>query len=233
MGKLDRSLTLAPAIAEKLEELRARAQGLRPKRRWYLIVCEGEATEPNYFESLRKRLQGGAGDRIVICGAGDNTLRLVDIARKTIAERMKSGDPPFYHVWLVFDRDSFPGDDFDNAIQLVADEDAKFDPNDGCKPHWHAAWSNEAFELWYIYHFQEVQGGGLSRTKFKRMLSEHLGRHYEKNDANMFEVLLPHIDSAIARAKRAYEKWPASTAYHDRNPATSVYHLVGDLLQYM
>lgn len=233
MGKLDRTLSFAPATSQKLEELHVRAQGSRPKRRWYLIVCEGEATEPNYFGAMRKRLYGGEGDRIVIHGAGDNTLNLVDIAKETIAQRMKSGDPPFYHVWLVFDRDSFPPDDFDNTIQLAADEDAKFDPENGYKPHWHSAWSNEAFELWYLYHFQEVQGGGLSREKFKKMLTKHLVRPYLKNDSTMFEELLPHIDLAIIRAKRAYEKWPSTTAYHDRNPATAVYRLVADLLRYM
>ena len=33
-----------------------RVVGQRPKRRFFLIVCEGEKTEPNYFEAIRLKL---------------------------------------------------------------------------------------------------------------------------------------------------------------------------------
>ena len=39
-----------------LERRNKRRSGQRPPRRYYLIVCEGEATEPNYFNAIRKIL---------------------------------------------------------------------------------------------------------------------------------------------------------------------------------
>ena len=36
-----------------------RKQNIRNKRKYYLIVCEGEATEPNYFEGLKQDLPKG------------------------------------------------------------------------------------------------------------------------------------------------------------------------------
>ncbi len=35
-------------------EEQKRKKNIRNKRKYYLIVCEGEATEPNYFEGLKQ-----------------------------------------------------------------------------------------------------------------------------------------------------------------------------------
>ena len=234
MSKVHKGLLTELGPLSALEELRVRAAGRRPKGRNYLIVCEGTETEPNYFEALRKKLSGGEGDKIVIVGAQDNTLGIVERAREEIALRNRSDNPPYYHVWLVFDRDSFPADDFDNAIDITEKEDAKFQAQGAeLSPHWHVAWSNEAFELWYLFHFQENVGGEISRDRFKELLSEYLGFRYEKNDQRMFELLLPNVEQAIQRAERAYQRWSKDTPWHMRNPATAVYQLVDDLLMYM
>ena len=47
-------------------------------RRWFLIVCEGEKTEPNYFRSfpVNKNLI-----RLDIKGEGKNTKSLVEKAK--------------------------------------------------------------------------------------------------------------------------------------------------------
>lgn len=234
MSKVCRNLKLEDDVTCALTEFRIRSAGKRPKGRSYLIVCEGTKTEPNYFEALRKYLSGGEGDKIVVVGAQDNTLGLVSRARQEIESRNRSDNPPFYHVWLVFDRDSFPPDDFDNAIASTELEDKKFVANGSVfHPHWHAAWSNEAFELWYLFHFQENIGGGLSRERFKVLLSSHLGYEYQKNAPEMFTVLLPLLRQAIERARRSYERWSADVPCHKRNPATAVYQLVDALMSYV
>lgn len=233
MSKITTGLIKA-AESTAINKLRERVAGRRPKGRYYLIVCEGTKTEPNYFEAFRMRLSGGEGDKVVIVGAQDNTLGLVERARAEIAARNESDNPPFYHVWLVFDKDSFPDDDFDNTIELIEKENEKFGMKGGVLlPHWHAAWSNEAFELWYLFHYQDNIGGGISRERYKEMLSKHLGFSYRKNASDMFEILLPNISDAVARADRAFKRWSADDAFHVRNPATAVYRLVKDLLMYI
>lgn len=215
-------------------ELRARVAGRRPKGRYYLIVCEGTKTEPNYFDAFRSHLSGGEGDKVVVVGAQDNTLGLVERAKAEIAARNESDNPPFYHVWLVFDKDSFPDDDFDNTIVVTRQEDEKSGMDGGIlRPHWHSAWSNEAFELWYLFHFQENTGGAISREEYKDRLSKHLGFQYQKNAPNMFEILLPRMSVAIERAERAFRRWPDDEPFHGRNPATAVYELVRNLLMYI
>jgi len=233
MSKPAKGLITAEVDAA-MGELRARVAGRRPKGRYYLIVCEGTKTEPNYFDAFRSHLSGGEGDKVVVVGAQDNTLGLVERAKAEIAARNESDNPPFYHVWLVFDKDSFPDDDFDNTIVVTRQEDEKFGMDGGIlRPHWHSAWSNEAFELWYLFHFQENTGGAISREEYKDRLSKHLGFQYQKNAPNMFEILLPRMSVAIERAERAFRRWPDDEPFHSRNPATAVYELVRNLLMYI
>lgn len=59
-----------------------RKLNVRTKRMYYLIVCEGEATEPNYFEGLKQDLPKGVltAYQIEIEGTGRNTQSLIDEA---------------------------------------------------------------------------------------------------------------------------------------------------------
>lgn len=63
-------------------EEQKRKKNIRNKRKYYLIVCEGEATEPNYFEGLKQDLPKGVltAYHIDIAGTGRNTQSLVDEA---------------------------------------------------------------------------------------------------------------------------------------------------------
>lgn len=196
-----------------------RRQGRRPVQRNFLIVCEGEKTEPNYFEAIKRRMKSGAGSKVEVVGAGAHTRDLIDCARNAIAKRRAEGLPMYYHVWIVFDKDSFEPDDFDNAIKTAK------------SANWHAAWSNEAFELWYLLHFQDVSGGPLPRERMFEMLGEHLGRKYKKNDFGIFDVVKAELYRAIERARRMADRWREYLP-HQACPCTMVGLLVDELLKY-
>lgn len=215
-----------------------RRQGCRPPRRYFLIVCEGEKTEPLYFDEFRKALCNGEGNRVVVVGAADNTQHLVERARLEVEERKESGMPPFYNVWVVFDKDDFPNDRFDNAISAIAEENAKADPK-GKMPFWHAAWSNEAFEIWYLAHFRDITGGPISRNDAKAMLDKYfrdelgISEGYRKNKEGVYGLLRSRLPKALERAARRNEQViSAGTPPHAANPATLVFQLVLELLQY-
>ena len=90
-----------------------------PKANSYLIVTEGERTEPLYFKGMQKLIQekvGGVVDIIEqplidVHGEGCSTTRLVEVADQII----KDAKIIYQNVWIVFDKDDF--DDFDQAIQ--------------------------------------------------------------------------------------------------------------------
>lgn len=197
----------------------SRRQGHRPVQRNFLIVCEGEKTEPNYFMEIKRRMKSGAGSKVEVVGAGAHTRDLLDCARAAIAKRRAEGLPMYYHIWLVFDKDSFEADDFDNTIKMVESE------------NWHAAWSNEAFELWYLLHFQEVTGGALPREQMFEMLGNYFGDGYRKNDEGVFERVKEHSYHAIERARRLSDRWQGCPP-HQANPCTTVGILVENLLKY-
>ena len=54
------------------------------ERQYFLIVCEGERTEPIYFDYLKRFLPQHLLETVQIIGEGDNTINIV---KKAIEER--------------------------------------------------------------------------------------------------------------------------------------------------
>jgi hypothetical protein len=124
----------------------------------------------------------------------------------------------YTQVWCVFDRDSFPPENYNTAIEQARAKDLK------------VAYSNEAFELWYLLHFDYVDTG-VSRKQYKKKLTERLGEKYKKNDSAMYEKLNKHPKAdqrkAIENAKKLLNKHAGD--YADHNPSTTVFELVESL----
>lgn len=188
---------------------------IRPERERILIVCEGSRTEPNYFKSIQKTLPPQVAE-ICIHGEGANTQSLVNRA-KEIRDSKKDTDYPYDETWVVFDKDSFGSAQFDNAIHSAESTGMK------------VAWSNEAFELWYILHF-EARQTGMSRTEYQDCLTKHLETPYLKNDPDMHSKLARkgNESEAIRRAQNLQSSC-ADTPDHDANPCTKANELVKKL----
>jgi hypothetical protein len=222
-----------------------RPYGNRPPRRYFLVVCEGEETEPNYFNSIAAQLPKDMVSRITVKGVGKNTLQLIEDAQDEIAKRRTAGLPDYYYIWLVFDRDEFPADHFNRTIEevdAINERNAALQSKARRCEYWKCAWSNEAFELWYVLHFCEQLGGPLSRTRYQKMIEEAIRTCtsekdfvYKKNDPQMFVRLKDLTPIAIRRAERALDNQlkTKGTSYADMNPATRVHELVKLLLAYM
>jgi len=113
-----RKVKIDNAVLKRFERQETnRRQDVRPKRRFYLIVCEGTKTEPNYFNGLKQNLPPGVIDLIDldVDGTGHNTLTVIDDALKA-KQRLEKVGRTIDEVWAVFDRDSFPEQNFNNAI---------------------------------------------------------------------------------------------------------------------
>lgn len=194
-------------------------------RQHILIICEGEKTEPNYFKSIENKLPRGIV-KLDIYGEGKNTLSLVsDVIDKVeeVKNHAKRDDyiRPYDQAWVVFDRDSFNPDQFDNAISKAKANDIK------------VAYSNEAFELWYILHF-EYLNAGITRNQYKGKLTYHLGAKYEKNSEDMYKKLkdLGDQDAATKNAIKLLELHN-NIAPSLQNPSTRVHELVIILNEYI
>lgn len=84
--------------------------------RYTYIVSEGTKTEPYYIEAIVKLINEkyrafSTGKLIVVKGTGRNTKGLLEYARKNVEREF----PQAEEVWLMYDKDDFPIDSFDNT----------------------------------------------------------------------------------------------------------------------
>ncbi|MBD2569400.1 RloB family protein [Anabaena lutea] len=171
----------------------------------FLIICGGIETEVNYFESFRVPT--------TVKGFGYNPSKLVQEAKGLKAQ----GD--YDQVWCVFDRDDFPKQDFNNAIASA--ESAGFK----------VAYSNEAFELWYVLHF-EFLNTGIPRKDYISKLDIFLKKKYEKNSNTIYEEIENLQPTAIRNAKTLLKQYNPSNPESD-NPSTTVHLLVEALNKFI
>ncbi len=202
----------------------------KSKRKFYLIVCEGEKTEPNYFESLKKSLPKGVLEltNIDIDGTGMNTLSIIEEAKKLRSKYEQKYLRKIDNVWAVFDKDSFPANNFNNAINR----------GENSRPKINCAWTNEAFELWYLLHFN-YYNTGVPRVQYQELLEREINKaaktstyKYQKNSEKMFTILneLGSQEVAIANAKKL-EALYLDRSFSDHNPCTKVHVLISELIE--
>ena len=124
----------------KIERTLKRTSSLKLVKQTFLIVCEGEVTEPEYFNSFRL-----TSANVKAIGKGMNTVSLVKeaIAIRDIEKRRSRN---YDQYWVVFDKDDFSDGDFNTAIQMAQANGFQ------------VAYSNQAFEYWFLLHFNLYQG---------------------------------------------------------------------------
>ena len=191
--------------------------------RSYLIISEGENTEPSYFKFF-----SGYNVEVRATGTARST---VDLVNKAIGIRKAA--KRYDEYWCIFDKDA--NQDFDEAIQLAKDNGFK------------VGWSNQAFEYWIYLHFYDNGGACLNRSQYGPMINsamELLGAEYDYKKKKiitpkMFGVLMSDdqkthtsfCQEAIERASRiAKEKGNRKPS--ESESMTTVYELVSKLFDF-
>lgn len=202
-----------------------------PKANSFLIVTEGERTEPLYFKGIQKLIKkkvGGMVDVIEaplidIYGEGRSTGKLIEITERII----KEAKVIYQNVWVVFDKDDF--EDFEQAIK------------DGTNKGYKIAWSNQSFEYWLYLHFH-YSDAALHRDVWNEKLDDifkqyHLGDGvYKKNYENIYNLVnsFDGVNTAIKNAKRRMALFRSDTDKpSEYDPGTMVYKLVQELKVYL
>lgn len=197
----------------------------------HLFVTEGTKTEPNYLRGLVNLICEHFGPlakrQFDINGEGDNTLTLLQKAESY----QHNGADDYQHIWIIYDKDDFPPDAFDNTMKRCDAINKRFQ-SEGRDTRFHAIWSNQCVELWFVLHFGYLQSD-IDRSQYRDTLSRHIGRHYEKNDNEIFKILHPNLDRAIRNAKRLMSNYPVELPPSQKAPATNMYELVEYLREYI
>ena len=193
---------------------------------YHLIVTEGTDTEPAYFGAIKEIINKRYPEKIHldVSGEGDNTISLFGRAKLLAGNNSNV----YKHVWIVYDTDDFPADHIDRVLQLCVENSTE-------ETMFHAIWSNQCIELWFLLHFSFMQSD-IHRTEYWPKLTEHLKQigagEYMKNRKDMYQILYPYMNYAIGNAKRLNAlnegKLPSKAA-----PGTKVYELIEVLKPYL
>ena len=216
------------------EPRKERKHGFKPARaNSFLIVTEGEKTEPNYFTGLSQKIKeklGGYID-IKISGEGCGTKKLIESTKKII----KNSKIFYQNVWVVFDKDDFK--DFDEAIELHNELENEL----GKETNVGVAWSNQSFEYWLYLHFN-YSDVSLHRKEWNKKLNDIFKQHnlgdgtYHKNYDNIYDLVNINdgINKAIKHAKKRMKKFDEQNDKPSQfDPGTTVYRLVEELKKYL
>lgn len=223
MGQLPKSKVAEIKRAKReAKAAKKRKVATREKIVRFLVVCEGERTEPNYFKSLVKDKYSTVRSEEII-GEGRSTCALVKKTEE-IRERLEQQRQlKFDRVWVIFDKDDF--NDFNEAISLAR------------RKGYEVGWSNEAFELWYLLHFVYLDTA-ITRADYIAKLEGEIRRFtgfkdykYCKNDSNTFSILqeIGSEEKAKARAQKLREFFQHTSDYKTHKPCTTVDLLVEEL----
>jgi hypothetical protein len=173
----------------------------------FLLVCEGEKTEKNYFEAFR-----APGLVVQVEGVGRDPTAVVKHA--LYLQKQDTYD----QVWCIFDRDNIPAETFTDALRYAQRQNIN------------VAYSNTAFELWFLLHFKECTAPEPAHT-YPALLSQQLGKRYDKSDPTHYQTLRPYQDQAIKRAEKLLAQYNPPNPTED-NPSTTIHLLVQALNQY-
>lgn len=202
-----------------------------PRANSYLIVTEGERTEPFYFKGIKKLISEKVGGTVNIVeaplidvsGEGSSTGKLIQITERIV----KEAKIIYQNIWVIFDKDDF--EDFDQAIKA------------GQERGYNIGWSNQSFEYWLYLHFN-YSDSALHRHEWNQKLDEIFKRYelgdgiYRKNYENIYELVDVYdgVNTAIKHAKRRMADFdPQKMKPSEYDPGTQVYLLVEKLKSYL
>lgn len=199
----------------QVRDTRKRSKQVISPRKRYLICTEGKS-EAVYFGHYKS----STGPLVVPLNKSDHKVSLV---KKTIEERntrIKNGefDKGFDETWVVLDRDADPLNKQDklhfNEALSLAEKHTIF-----------VAYSNDAFELWYVLHYQDLRTR-THRDQLIKLLSSHLGKKYEKPN-DVYREIKGLRSKAL---KRAANLLMPKVHPENANPSTTIHQLVEKLL---
>ncbi len=187
-----------------LERKPRKVNTLNQKNGKILIVCEGLETEKNYFngaiEEINRTRDNSNKLNVQIVGKGMNTISLVKSIDDLLNDIDESNNRivPYEKIFVVFDKDSFKADNFNNAITICN--------NKGFIP----LWSNQAIEYWFLLHFHYLDSK-MDRTLYANKLEEYfknagLNYKYRKNDKDIYSKLTRYgsLEQAIKNARNIH-----------------------------
>lgn len=182
------------------------------------IACEGEKTEPNYFNEFLKA-KGIKQANMAFKPKDNSPLGVALAAKEKYKEAIKLKIPKDkIFVWAVFDRDGHAG--VKDAIGILKNTPIGI------------AFSNVCFEYWILLHFEKTSKAFANCDEIIKHIVENHDSNYAKSNDN-YNKLKSKIQVAIDNAN-----WLKKTTWRDEerhicdlNPYTDVQLIFESLLE--
>jgi hypothetical protein len=196
----------------KLSDLRRR-KASRAERQRFILICEGEKTEPAYFTALESQYPGALIAIDYVAPAG-TPITIKDKVQERMAElrreRRQNSSAKADTVWAVFDRD-----DHDKVADAIA----------GCEGAGaQVAFSNPCFEVWLILHHVDFHAAD-DRHQVQRRY-QGIDDSYDPKGSKTpnCAALMAKVETAEQRGENQCRQREMEGMPRGR-PSTTVYHL--------
>jgi len=170
-------------------------KNLKQKRKAFIFV-EGE-TEEVYFSHLKQNLRLSA-IRIkarILNNSGKTYLDKAKTIMKNDINYRRDNDTD---VYLVFDKDDISKEDFNKLLNKAKRENIE------------VGFSNEAFEVFLLAHYEKCGKKSLTKSDLKNKLTDHLNQEYIKaNDSQISKIVKLHeiaIENTLEICECNYDK---------------------------
>lgn len=185
-----------------------------------LIVCEGEKTEPYYFQELCDYYTLATAN-VTVDGSCDSSPKSVYEHAVKLFNKAKAEGNAYDRVYCVFDKDKH------DTYLSTLDKISRQKPKDT----FFAISSVPCFEYWLLLHFEFTTRpyAASGKNSIGKMAEKDLKRylpHYQKGERGLFLVLVESLETAMNHAERSLD---VATREGIDNPSTRVHKLVGYL----
>lgn len=187
----------------------------RKPRKTLVVFCEGERTEPEYLNALKRKpsvREVAAVDLRVQTGQGGFVPRtLVAMAIESL-ERATDEDAEIDEFWCVFDVEwprNHPG--LEEAVKQARANGVKL------------AVSNPCFEVWLILHFQD-QGAWLDNNQARRLRRQLDGSNDKGLESARYMPVTAEAGRRAAELERRHLR--DGTLFPHDNPSSGMHHLL-------
>ncbi len=143
-----------------------RRRGTRAERTRILVVTEGLETEPQYFKGLARTLRatGVEVSTSKVVGLGETPARLVrEAAERAGLVRSRRRIEDYDQAWCVLDVDTH--ETLEEALREAGRLGIRM------------AVTNPCFELWLLWHFEEVSGHVTVKDLRARLAYHRVTKH--------------------------------------------------------
>jgi hypothetical protein len=165
----------------------------------FIIFCEDEVSEPNYFRSfetvnIKVNTIGGQKSKSAHVYRAIHHCLGSDLLKEVNGEYKKNCDD--IHLWCVFDRDKEKDRERDhiaNIADIEFTEAIKTARNSGIN----VAWSNDSFELWILLHFEDVDASNhdaKNRIYYYARLTNIFSSIHTENDSLLKVRVIDNFD---------------------------------------